>query len=171
MLRILRASVFTLIGFASVGMAHADVVINFMPSTLAIAPGGTIEFTGTLTNNGADDVFLNGDFVLLPFPDLTVDDSPFFANSPLSLAPGASYNGPFIDVTADLTILSGVYDGSYTVQGGVDSNAFDNLAVEDFSVDVGSAASVPEPNYYPVSAAGLLLIVALTRRRSKSILS
>jgi len=141
--------------------AYADVILNLAPSTLNVRPGGTIEFIGTLTNTGTTDVYLNGDLSSLPYMELSLDDTPFFADSPLFLSAGGSYNGPFFDITADASAIPGSYTGSYTVQGGADSNAFVNLASQDFTVDVGSSASVPEPNYSIFSTAVLIIIILM----------
>lgn len=146
---------------ASLGVANAGVILTFTPSTLNTVAGGTVEFVGTLTNTGTADVYLNGDVVILPYPDLTVDDSPFFISAPLFLSGGSSYTGPFIDVMADLAAVSGSYGGSYTIQGGVDANTFGNLATQDFSVNVSS--SVPEVNSFLLAAVGLLVIVVIRR--------
>jgi hypothetical protein len=143
---------------ASVGAAHADAVLSFTAPTLNIAAGGTVEFDGTLTNTGTEDLYLNGDVIILNYPDLTDDDSPFFADSPLFLSPGDSYTGPFIDVTADATIASGSYDGSYTIQGGADPETFDDIATENFTVDVGSSSITPEPNSLLLLATGLAIL-------------
>lgn len=143
---------------ASVGMAHADAVLTFTSPTLTITPGGTIEFDGTLTNTGTDDLYLNSDAFSLLFPDLTFDDSPFIFGAPLSLSPGDSYIGPFIDVTADATIASGSYICTYTILGGADSSTFDDIATEDFTVDVGSTSTTPEPNPFLLIATGMTIL-------------
>jgi hypothetical protein len=140
---------------------QAAVIFNLTPSVLNTSPGGTVEFTGTLTNTGSTEVFLNGDSASLLSPFLTLDDTPFFANAPLSLAAGGgSYSGPFFDVIVDPTALPNIYSSSFTIQGGADSNAFDNLATRSFEVVV---TSVPEPKVLPVVLMGLLLI-ALGKR-------
>src|SRR6476661_7814540 len=55
--------------------------------------GGTLTFAATVSapasNSGA--VFLNGDTVSAGGPFFTLDDSDFFANFPLFLAPGDSF--------------------------------------------------------------------------------
>jgi hypothetical protein len=150
------------------GEAHADVVLNFTPTMRDMVPGGTVEFVGTLTNTGTTDVYLNGDVIVLPYPNLTVDDSPFFTNSPLFLPGGGAYTGPFIDVMADLSILPGEYSGSYRVQGGADANMFDDLATQAFTVDVVAA---PEPNSFTLLVSALMgvaLVYAGARGRLRS---
>jgi hypothetical protein len=151
------------IAATSVGMARADAVLTFTSPTLTVTPGGTVEFDGTLTNTGIDDLYLNSAAIDSLFPDLTVDDSPFFADSPLFLSPGDSYTGHFFDVTADAATLPGSYDGAYTIQGGADSETFDDIATANFTVDVSSP--VPEPNPLILIATGLAMIALVGVRR------
>jgi hypothetical protein len=153
------------IAAASAGAARADAILDLTPSTLDSAAGGTVELVGTLTNTGDANLYLNGDVSILPYPDLTVDDSPFFNTSPLFLSPGDAYTGPFIDVTVDGATPSGSYGGSYTIQGGLDSETFDDIAAADFTVDVGSA--VPEPNAALLIASGLATLAGGLWRRRK----
>jgi hypothetical protein len=61
-------------------------------------------------------------------------------------------------VTADATIASGSYIWTYTIQGGADSETFDDIATEDFTVDVGSTSTTPEPNSFLLLATGLAMI-------------
>lgn len=139
------------------------MAFDLTPSTLSVLPGGTIEFTGTLTNTGTDDVYLNGDVAILPDTDLSLDDSPFFADSPLFLSGGQSYDGPFFDVTADATAIPGTYGGSFAILGGADGNTFDNLAAQDFTVTVASGS--PEPNSSLLIAVPLLIAAGILRFR------
>jgi len=74
-----------IIAMASVEAARADATLTFTSSTLSIAAGGTVEFDGTLTNTGTDDIYLNGDVVILNYPDLIVDDSILYIDAPLFL--------------------------------------------------------------------------------------
>src|ERR1035437_7396796 len=120
---------------ASLNTARADLIFNLTPPMLSAPPSGTVEFTGTLTNTGIADVFLNGDVSVLPYLTLMLDDSPFFANSPLSLAAGGGlYSGPFFDVIVDPGAVPGTYTGSFTIQGGADSSTFNNLASQNFQI-------------------------------------
>jgi len=134
------------------------LTFDLTATTLSVLPGGTIEFTGTLTNTEANTVYLNGDVAILLYTGLSLDDSPFFSNSPLFLLSGASYVGPFFDVTADAAAIPGSYTGSYTIQGGLDANTFDNVATRGFTVNV---AGVPEPKSYHLLMAGLLIIAGI----------
>jgi hypothetical protein len=163
--RILIGVILLVFAVASSGTLRADAILTLTPSTLNTSVGGTVDFTGSLTNTGAGDLYLNGDAVLFQYSGLTVDDSPFFADSPLFLSPDASYLGPFFDVTVNATTPSGSYDGTYTIQGGTDANAFDDVATEDFMVDVDSP--VPEPWSLFLLASGLVAFTISHRRRSR----
>src|ERR1017187_7353546 len=148
-------------------LAHADLLaFNLTPATLTSAPGGTVEFTGTLNNPGTTDVFLNGDVNSLPYTKLTVDDSPFFIFSQLFLMPGQTYTGPFFDVTVDAAAVPGSYSGSFTIQGGADANAFDSVASENFTVTVSKVnAPVPEPVGVVLLASCILLTGIISSKR------
>ena len=145
--------------------AWGGVIFNLTPSALTTSPGGTVEFTGNLTNTGSTVVFLNGDAAgALPLI-LTLNDSPFFADAPLFLAAnGGSYSGPFFDVTVDPAALPSIYGGSFTIQGGADSSTFDNLATQDFQVTV---TATPEPTSFMLMATAWTWtgIIAVCRRR------
>lgn len=120
----------TLIGMVS--PSRADVIFQLNWSTLTGQPGSTISFNGTLSNETLSDVYLNGDVSNLPSTDLTLDDSSFFINAPLFLAPQQSYTGPFFSVSVDPSTPAGLYDGFFAIYGGADSAAFDELATQEF---------------------------------------
>ena len=68
--------------------AHAaTITITLDQPNQFATPGTTVDFTGTITNNTTGTVFLNSDSFNLGGLSLTLDDSPFFANAPLSLRP------------------------------------------------------------------------------------
>ena len=64
----------------------ATITITLDQPNQFATPGTTVDFTGTITNNTAGTVFLNGDTFNIGGASLTLDDSPFFANAPLSRA-------------------------------------------------------------------------------------
>jgi hypothetical protein len=159
-----------LCALATAPLASADVIFTLTPSALPAQPGGTASFTGTLENTGSSVVFLNGDLFSVPdFPLLTIDDSPFFNDAPLFLNPnGDSYSGAFFNILVDPSTPTGPYTGSFTIQGGADSNTFDDLATQNFEVDVGSTSpptNTPEPGSLSLTAMTLALLGLTSVRR------
>jgi len=142
-------------------------VLNFDLTTAVLsAPAGqssTLEFIGTLSDPTTTDVFLNGDLSALD-PSLTVDDSPFFTFAPLFLPGGGTYSGPFFDVLVLPGTPSGSYSGSFTIQGGANANAFDDLATQNFTVNVVGAV-VPEPRFFWVLFFLVVLIILMPNLR------
>ena len=115
--------------------ARADIRVIFDAPSQIGAPGDALQFFGNITNTGVDTVFLNGDIELFDI----------------------SLSNPF-------TYPLGLYGGSYTLLGGVDGNAQDVLAAEDFSV-----TATPEPGLYGAVALGMggLLLAGGRRHRTR----
>lgn len=158
-------------GGASVSTAKADVISITLDSfALMGSPNSSLTYTGTLQNNSGAEVFLNGAGGNLSYSELTLDLSPFFTFTPLSIPDGGSYNGPLFAVAISAVALSGDYSGTFTIQGGPDSSTFDTVGTADFQVSVSSVSSVPEPSTILLLGAsiGALLIV---RQRSRPTLS
>jgi hypothetical protein len=128
--------------FVMVVAAQADTVltVTFTPDTVAGDPGSAVLIFGTLTNNTTDTVFINSDSFTFAIPG-ALDDSPFLANAPASLDPSqtsSSFEFFEVDIPNDQPL--GAYTGVFTVLGGADGNAMDNLGSSPFEVD-----AVPEP--------------------------
>jgi hypothetical protein len=146
--------------------ARAQVVIDLSPNTpQTIAPGETIDFSGTVTNTGPD-VFVNGDELKLDPPNFafTFDDTPIVTASQLFPLPaGGTYTGPLFSVTAPGGIINDSYLGTLTLFGGPDTFTTDPIGSASFRLN-----AVPEPGPMAllvsggVAGAGLLL-----RRRRK----
>ena len=133
----------SLIGFAS--RSDASVILSLDQPDALLSQGGSVDFFGEITNDGADEVFLNGDFSVLPYVALALDDSAFFDNAPLFLAPGASYAGPLFRVLASSAAPAGLYLGTFGITGGPSDDSFATLAVAGFTVSVQESSPVPEP--------------------------
>jgi hypothetical protein len=123
--------------------ASADTLnLSLALASQAAEPGSTLAFIATASapDTNAADVFLNEDSTSVDYP-LTLDDSPFFSNFPLFLAPGDSFTGELFDVDIPSYASFGDYpNGYFEIDGGGDGNASNFLASVTFDVSV-----TPEP--------------------------
>ena len=148
----------------SVTAAKADPLsLTFASQYQSAEPGQTVAFDATVTNVGLSQVFLNADSTSLLSP-LTLDDTPFLFNFPLSMNPGDSYTGELFTVTVPPGVLTGLYPGSFEILGGSDPNALDEVASADFGVQV-TPAQAPEPSSLVLVVSGLATLGVALRRR------
>jgi hypothetical protein len=152
------------LAFIASAPASADI-INFSlvnPPQSAI-PGSLLSFSATvsapLTNGAA--VFLNADSNNIDNP-LTLDDSGFVNNFPLSLVPGQSFTGVLFTVTVPAFAAPNTYDGFFEIDGGADGNAGNSLGSVNFQIQV-----VPEPATAGLLLGGLAGIAAMVFRRPR----
>jgi hypothetical protein len=144
--------------------ARAGVVTMVLDSPeLYGMPGDVLAFSGTLTNTTDADVWLNADNYNLPtgFGPGTIDDSPFFDNTPSGYlaANGTSGDIGLFNITIPSPLADGDYGGTFTILGGADIESQDVLASVDFTVGVRQEAnSVPEPGTLPLVGFGALLV-------------
>jgi hypothetical protein len=119
--------------------AKADILSITLAMPFQSVPGTVFAFDATVTNNSSQTVYLNADSSNVDSP-LSVDDSPYLDNYPLSLGAGASFTGVLFNVDVPLTTPEGLYSGSFEILGG--TNPADDT-------DVAGAANfnvyVPEP--------------------------
>jgi hypothetical protein len=149
---------------ATLGTAVAkadDITISFDQPNQTVVAGETIEFFGSITNDTASTIYLNSDDLNLEGLSFTTTDQ-FLSNVPISLSPGgqpgdSSSDIELFDVTASDPLLDavGVYSGTYTLFGGADGNAQDNLGSTAFSVT--TEAPVPEPPSIYLLLGGILV--------------
>jgi hypothetical protein len=148
--------------------AHADSITLTLAQPSQVGTGhlgGTLSFNATVAapgSNGAA-VFLNGDTFNVGAP-LTLDDDGFFLGFPLSLNPGQSFTGLLFTVFLPTTTPSGLYNGTFSILGGANSNAENDVANVSFSV----STIAPEPSSILLLATGLSGLVVMIRRKREA---
>jgi hypothetical protein len=165
-MRLLRASLTVLTVFGSLLLLHPAVHADSLSLSLAepvqsVPPtGAMLDFTATvsapLSNTGA--IFLNSDSFNLAGP-LSLDDSPFFLNFPLSLNPGQSDTDVLFTVTVPANTV-GTFPGSFSILGGSTDTASNVPATASFQI-----TETPEPESFVLLGTGLASLIVSQRHR------
>jgi len=144
-------------GFLLAGTAaRADSLTITLLSPFQSGVSGTvIAFDATVTNTSGGTVQLAGDNFNVDAP-LTLDDSPYNNNWPLSLGAGDSYTGLLFNVDIPWPTAVGLYTGVFEI---TDQNN-DVVGSADFDVYV-----TPEPGSLLLLGSGLLALAGAARRR------
>ncbi len=151
----------------SIASARAGVIVSLDAPDQSGAPGSTLTFSGTITNEDlVNSVYLNSDTlnILAANGDFTLIDQ-FFTTVPVSLAPGG--NSGDIELF-DVTIASPFphayrsYSGTYGLLGGIDGAAQDVLGSASFSV-TPEVSGVPEPVTPLLLLSGLVAVILVDR--------
>lgn len=141
---------------APVCAAHADSIVFTLNQPNQNTTGSQVTFTGSISapssNSGL--VYLNADSFTVS-GDAAVDDSDFYADTPLYLSPGQSYSGPIFAV--DLFSAGGVYTGSFDIQGGSTPDAQNVLGAQNFSITRSVAATPENPSWLLLLTGAVLL--------------
>ena len=143
--------------------AAADSVTITLASPFQVAAfGSTVSFSATgsapVSNSAA--VFLNSDSFNVDAP-LSVDDTGFLVNFPLSLNPGASVSGVLFTVWVPPAMPIADYYGYFQILGGSDGsqlNAISNVA--QFEI-----YAVPEPGSLMLLGTGGIALLGALRRK------
>lgn len=154
------------VGFLLLGTAAKANSLNItLASPYQSSSGASaVAFDATVTNETSQTVDLNGDSFDVDSP-LTVDDSPFFSNFPLSLGAGNSFTGELFAVYTPIGTPLGLYSGSFEITDGLGTAASDILGTANFNVYI---AATPEPSSLVLLGTGLLGLVEMTRWRLKA---
>jgi len=135
-------------------------------------PGSTVTVDGTITNDTSDTVYLNSESYTLPSPFTNGDNTDFFLNAPLSLAPDTN-SGLIALFTFEIEpgTSGGSYSGNFLdIVGGGPSDFTDVLTSSGYSVTVLSS-TVPEPSALVLLSTGLLGLLLLRRDNLKALAS
>jgi PEP-CTERM motif len=155
------------IALLSASLAHADTLTFSLTSPNQDVPvtGGTVTYDATVSAPASNvaAVFLNGDSFNVTSP-ITLNDSDFFNDFPLSLAPGTSFTGDLFALTAPSGTSPADYLGTFTLLGGANGNVSNTLGTVDFSL-TANVATTPEPSSVALLATGLLGMAGVVRKR------
>lgn len=128
-----------------------DLVFAFDESSRQTAPGGTVSFVATISNNTGVELFLNSNSISLvgDWTGLAITDH-FFTDVPWPLAAGETWSSTLLDVSVDPSVkvdplAYNLYTGSYLIWGGSDASALDTLGGQDFQTLVVESAPTPVP--------------------------
>ncbi|MES2459201.1 MAG: PEP-CTERM sorting domain-containing protein [Armatimonadota bacterium] len=145
-------------------LAQAQMTLTLSAPNQSARPGSLLTFAGTLTNPTTTTLLLNGDSFTLNGPGLTLDDSPFFLDGPLSLGAGQVFTGSLFTVRIAPTAPLQSTPGVFRIIGGTTDTAQNVLAAANFSV---AAVAAPEPGSGLLLLGGGLLGVVIKRRRRR----
>jgi hypothetical protein len=148
-----------LAALAGAACASPILTLTLSQSTLTANAGGAVTFMATGLNTAAVTENLNGDSFSVPSP-LTLDDSDYFNDWPLSLNASQSF-GPadLFTVNVPLGTGGGSYAGTFDITGGPGVSDLNVLGSAAFTVVV-----TPEPGTVALMSIGFALAV-LRRRR------
>jgi PEP-CTERM motif len=143
--------------------AHADTITLTLTNPVQVGGllGTSLDFDATVSAPGKNsgDVFLNADSFNVDAP-LTLDDDGFFFGFPLSLSPGQTFSGLLFTVFLPTNTPNAIYNGSFSILGGADGSAANDLADVTFQVN-----TVPEPATLLMLGSGFPGLVAMIRRK------
>jgi len=166
MRNIKKQALFAIVAIALVTCAGAkadSVTLTLTQATeyVSAQTGGTVTFDATVSAPASNSAveYLNGDSFNLSGL-LSLDDTDFYLNFPLDLAPGDSFTGDLFTVTVPAGVSAQDYQGSFTLEGGGDANASNNLATVRFDV-----VATPEPSSMLLLLTGLIIVTFSLRRR------
>ena len=172
--RLAVAPALFLVAVASPRGTLAQLTVTIPTQTASRPLSGTsfAEVSGTITNTGADPLYLSNFAVSDPLGFGNV--IPFYlqqmlANGPYILAPGASASGVLFSaaILPELEYAPSTLPGAFRVVGGATRFSTEASGQTNWTLNLASASTVPEPATLALSATGLLAIGAPARRRQR----
>jgi PEP-CTERM motif len=161
-----RLAIFVILAAATLA-AHADSITFVLTQPIQSGtPGSVIDYSATVTApvSNVGNVFLNGDSFVTDVG--TLNDSPFFANFPLFLAPGGSFTGVIFAIDIPGGTAPGPYPGSYTLLGDPNGGSSGFLGTVLFQTNVVSpVTTTPEPSTFALLGTGILGLAGAVRRK------
>ena len=144
--------------------AYADTVTFTLTNSTGyvVHTGGSLTFDATVSaplSNGAP-VFLNGDSFNVTAP-ITLNDSDFFNNFPLSLAPGTSFTGDLFVLTVPPNSPFGTFLGTFTLLGGPNGSSENDLGTANFTL-----ITTPEPSSIVLLLTGMAGLARVGYKRN-----
>ncbi len=152
--------------FANLQFTLAATVVAGTTSGCINFSGGCVVFSGTLQNDGADDLFLNDTSVVITQnggTDLSSNPNFFFANVPGLLCSAtdaacpfpSTYTGPVFQIEIAPGASAAVYSGTITILGG-SQGASNALANQDFQINlaISSPLQISTAPALPTGTAG-----------------
>jgi hypothetical protein len=134
---------------------------------VAAQPGEQMTFSGTLQNLGGVPIYLNGTGFAFDAGGITLDDTPFYDQSPTELAGGAAWSGDIFSIEVDPSITPGYVNGSFSILGGFTAVSQDPLATQNFTVNVAPSNAVPEPSALALLLSSAIPLIGLSNRRRR----
>ncbi len=145
--------------------ANAQLLVQIDSPSLTGLPGSNLSFTGTLTNIGIEELFLNGfDYDFGGAGSFFVGD--IGGSVPLSILSGNSFTGSLFTFQIVSGTPDNVYNVGVTLSGGPDDLASNLLGTTNLQVNVRTAipSAAPEPGTLALMTLALVVVVGVSFR-------